>query len=159
MNLLEVRKLYNLSQKRASDILSVPLRTYIRYETDNSYGNSFKREMMIKTIVDSCEITETKGLLSIDRIKDIITTIIDYKYNDKISLVYLFGSYAKGYAKETSDVDLCISTDITGIDFLGLVEDLRNGLHKKADVVRLCDIKQGNQLLIDIMKNGIKVYG
>lgn len=159
MNLLEVRKLYNLSQKRASDILNVPLRTYIRYETDNSYGNSFKREMMIKTIIDSCEITETKGLLSIDNIKGIVSNVIDSKYKDKIYLVYLFGSYAKGYAKETSDVDLCISTDITGIDFLGLVEDLRNGLHKKVDVVRLCDIKQGNQLLIDIMKDGIKVYG
>ena len=38
----------------------------------------------------------------------------------------LFGSYAKGKAKETSDVDLLISADIKGLKFYGMVENLKN---------------------------------
>lgn len=50
-----------------------------------------------------------------------------------VSFCYLFGSYAKGNAAPKSDVDFLISTDVKGLKFFGLVEDIRVVLHKRVD--------------------------
>ena len=60
MNLLQTRKKYHLSQIEAAKALNVPIRTYIRYESSDEYGDSLKRESMIKTLIDKHEITEDK---------------------------------------------------------------------------------------------------
>ncbi len=60
MNLFETRKKYKLSQANASEILGVPIRTYIRYEKDNGYGDALKRKMMIEALNEKFEINEDK---------------------------------------------------------------------------------------------------
>ena len=52
--------------------------------------------------------------------------------------VYVFGSYARGEAREDSDVDLVIDdTDsgLRGFDYGGLYGDLRDALEKDIDMV------------------------
>ena len=104
------------------------------------------------------EITETKGILSIDSIKAIVNNVFK-QYNDNINYCYLFGSYAKGYAKDDSDIDLCIDTKLTGLAFIGLTERLRQALKKKVDLLRVQDITNNLDLLNEIIKEGIKIYG
>ncbi len=159
MTLKEVRESFNISQIIAASTIGVPLRTYIRYECDNDYGDSLKRQSMINLLVDKYEITETKGIYSIQQIKDIVSKVIASKYKEDVEFVYLFGSYTKGYAKENSDVDLCVSTNLSGFKFIGLVESLRNSLHKEVDVIRLSDLSKNVELLNEIMKDGAKIYG
>ena len=155
MNLFEVRKEYKLSQVNAASLLGLPVRTYIRYEKDDSYGDSLKR-----TLIDKCEITETKGLLSIEQIKESLTSLFDSEYKGHIEFCYLFGSYAKGYAKEESDVDLCVATDLKGLDFVGLSESIRQALHdKKIDLIRFSTLNNNLELINEIMKDGVKIYG
>lgn len=72
---------------------------------------------------------------------------------------YLFGSYAKGYAKENSDINLCIATNLSGLKFVGLSGELRESLNKNIDLLRLLDIQNNIDLLNEIMKDGIKIYG
>ena len=92
----------------------------------------------------------------IETIKEIITPIaIQYG----LKRIYLFGSYAKGKAKETSDVDLLISTEITGLKFFGLVEALRTGLRKKVDVLNQEQLKVNNELVQEILNDGVRIYG
>ena len=158
MNLKEYRKGKGITSKEASIVCGVPLRTYIRYENDDSYGSNLKRDKILSLLKEKYEVTEEKGLLSIEEIKSKVTDIFS-KYKDEISFCYLFGSYVKGYAKEDSDVDLCISTSLTGLRFVGLVEELRVSLNKKVDLLRLSDMKNNIELLNDIMKDGIKIYG
>ena len=67
--------------------------------------------------------------------------------------------YAKGYAEGKSDVDLCLSTSITGLRFVGLIERLRTSLHKKVDLLRIDDLKGNVELLKEIFKDGMKIYG
>jgi len=159
MTLKETREQYRISQAAAASAIGMPLRTYIRYESDENYGNSLKRQSMIAALNTAYEITETKGLRTVEQIKKIVNAILDDKYKDIVDFCYLFGSYAKGYAKETSDIDLCISTSLTGLKFMGLVESLRTALHKKVDLIRLCDLSNNVELVNEIMKDGIKIYG
>lgn len=157
MKLFDLRKEYGLSQQKAADICGVPLRTYIRYESDDNYGNALKRTAMINLINDVCEITEEKGILSVEQIiKGVRKVVAKEEYQNAIDLCYLFGSYAKGYASDRSDIDLCVSTSLTGLDYAGLAEDFRQELHKNIDLVRLNNA--GNDLIFEIMKDGIKIY-
>ena len=159
MTLLETRKKYGVSQSDVATLLKVPLRTYIRYEKDNSYGDELKRQMMINSINEKYEITEEKGILSIGFIKDELTKLFQSQYKDVVNFCYLFGSYAKGYANEKSDVDLCVSSSLTGIKIAGLAESIRNVLHKHIDLIRVDTLNGNIELLNEIMKDGIKIYG
>ena len=71
----------------------------------------------------------------------------------------LFGSYARGSATEKSDVDILISTEITGLRFFGIAEKLRQELHKKVDLLDTEQLNNNKELLDDILKEGIRIYG
>ena len=157
MTLIETRKEFGLSQQAAANIARMPLRSYVRYEGDNEYGSVLKREAIIKAIIAECEITEDKGVLSLDQIMKGVRNVLEKDYKESVSLCYLFGSYAKGYASDKSDVDLCVSTSLTGLDYAGLAEDLHRELHKTIELVRLNNASK--ELIYEIMKDGIKVYG
>lgn len=64
----------------------------------------------------------------------------------KLKAVYVFGSYARGEAKEDSDVDLLV--DITGADLSGffaiggLFCDFEDALGKKIDMVTTDALEQ-----------------
>ena len=68
MSLKEIRISYGLSQSEAASVVGVPVRTFRRYELDEQYGSGFKRAMFINLLKDKYEITEEKGLLTIERI-------------------------------------------------------------------------------------------
>lgn len=159
MTLLQIRNKYQISQALAASSVGIPLRTYIRYENNNDYGNSLKRESMIQKLMNKYEITEDKGTLSIETIKNELTSLFDSEYKGKIEFCYLFGSYAKGYAKDNSDVDLCVSTSLTGLRFAGLSEAIRTVLHKRIDLIRFNNLENNLELVYEIMKDGIKIYG
>ena len=159
MTLKETRNEYGLSQLEASKISNIPIRTYRRYENDESYGNSLKRKMIIELLDDSCAITENKGILTIETIKEKLTTLFENTYKGEIDFCYLFGSYAKGLAKEDSDVDLYVSSSLTGFRLAGLMERIREMLHKRVDVIRSSELNNNIDLVNEIMKGGIKIYG
>lgn len=159
MGLLEIRESYGISQAEASKALGIPVRTYIRYEKDERYGSALKRQSMERCLMEKYEITEDKGLLTLARIKSSLREVFDGEYAGKIEFCFLFGSYAKGYAKDNSDVDLCIATTLTGLDFVGISESIRTVLHKRIDLIRFSSLKDNLDLAKEIMKDGIKIYG
>ena len=71
---------------------------------------------------------------------------------------YLFGSYAKGITHEISCIDLLISMRVTGLDFFDLIEELREKLHKKVDLLDDRQLINNLDLLREILKDGIKIY-
>ena len=158
MTLKELRSKYKLSQLDAANIIGIPERTYRRYEIDENYGSEIKRKMFINMLNEQCEITEEKGLLSIDQIKQKVNQLFDEEYTGQIDFCYLFGSYAKGLASEKSDVDLYVSSSLTGLRFVGLIEKLRQTLHKKVDLIRSSELNNNVELTNEILKYGIKIY-
>jgi len=156
MTIKEARQKAHLTQLQASEYVSVPLRTFSRYELNDLCCSDIKREYIIKRLEELSLITETKGILKMQQIRDSVSTVC--KKND-VSLCILFGSYAKGTPTEKSDVDLLIDSDKTGLDFYGLLEEFKTVLCKKVDVIRLEDIMVNKVLLQDILKEGVKLYG
>ena len=156
MTLKELRKKQKLTQSECAEYLGIPLRTYQNYETDIAKVNSIKYTYMIQKLETYGYIDETHGVLSIRDIKDICTDVFaDYD----VDYCYLFGSYAKNEATDRSDVDLLISTPVTGMIFYELVETLREGLKKKVDVLNREQLNNNPDLINEILKDGIKIYG
>ena len=158
MTLRETRAQYGVSAKELSENINIPLRTYVRYENDEDYGDSLKRKQILELIRKKYEITEDKGMLTLNYIIKTINEIME-DYGNTVAFCYLFGSYAKGYANEKSDIDLCISTTLTGLSYIGLLEDLRTSLKKRIDLIRITDLSGNIELITEIMKDGIKIFG
>ena len=156
MTLRELRKIKGITQKEASKYLGVPLRTYVNYENDTKKQISIKYKYMLESLRSYGYVDEEHGILSIESIRNICVDVVS---KHPVEYCYLFGSYAKGKATEKSDVDLLISTSLTGIEFFGLVEELREALKKKVDVLDQKQIANSFELTNEILKDGIKIYG
>lgn len=156
MTLKELRKEKKLTQIECAAYLGIPVRTYQNYETDEKKSTSMKYLYMLQKLEQYGLVDESHGVLSLQTIREICGDVFaDYN----VTYGYLFGSYAKGKATETSDVDLLLSTAETGMRFFELVEALRERLKKKVDVLNREQLKQNDALLDEILKDGIKIYG
>jgi hypothetical protein len=156
MSIKELRKSLNLTQKEVSKLVNIPLRTYVDYENDETKKNSIKYLYIKEKLEEYGYIDETHGILSVDKIRKISSSVLS-KYN--IEYAYLFGSYAKDKATESSDIDLLVSTSMSGMEFFGLVEELRQELKKKIDVITISSLEDNKDLLHEILKDGLKIYG
>ncbi|MCD8371941.1 MAG: helix-turn-helix domain-containing protein [Clostridia bacterium] len=156
MTLKELRKKLNLTQEECASRLGIPLRTYQNYEKPDANTQSIKYRFLLETLQRYALVDEEHGVLTIEEIKKICEPVFE-EYGVKYS--YLFGSYAKGSASPTSDVELLVSTDFSGMLFYEMVEVLREGLKKKVDVLNQNQIKENFELVNEILQDGIKIYG
>lgn len=156
MTLKDLRKSKNLTQAECARYLGIPLRTYQNYETVDAKSDSMKYQFMMQKLSEYGFVDETHGVLAVEQIRKICSDIFK---NLDIDYCYLFGSYAKGKATETSDVDLLISTSISGMRFFDLVETLRESLKKKVDVLNKEQLRDNPELVNEILKDGVKIYG
>ena len=153
--LKKIRNEKHLSQQEAAKLLGVSLRSYITYENDEAKADSIKYRFLLYELGQINKIDEEHGILKREDITKVCSEVFaDYD----IDYCYLFGSYAKGKAVETSDVDLMISGQVTGLKFYGLVEELREALHKKVDLLDVKQLLNNEELLNEVLKEGIKIY-
>ena len=155
-DLKSIRTAKHLTQKEAASLIGVSLRSYISYESNPEKEGSLKYRFFLQELERINPIDEEHGVLPLTDIKKIVGSILS-EYD--VEYCYLFGSYAKGKATGSSDVDLLISTKITGLKFYGLVEQLREGLHKKIDLLDVRQLTANSELLNEVLKDGIKIYG
>ena len=96
-------------------------------------------------------------MLTIDEIKKYIMPVIE-KY--PIEKVILFGSYARGDASETSDVDLVVESSgkMRNSKIFALGGDLLATLPVRVDVYDILEIIESSPLYKNIKKDGITLY-
>ena len=145
-----------MTQKQVSELVGISLRSYKTYENDADKSGTLKYNYIVEELKKINPVDESHGVLGVEDIKRKCTQVFE-KYD--INFCYLFGSYAKHKAVPTSDVDLLISANIRGLKFYGLVEEIRNVLHKKVDVLDMNQLKDNLELTKEILKEGIKIYG
>ena len=156
MTLKELRKEKGLTQEACAKVVGVPLRTYIRYESDEGRRNNIKYRYIFEMLQKYGVIDEEHGLLTVEKIKETCSPLFE-QYGVKYA--YLFGSYAKKRATEQSDVDLLISMPVNGLRFYELVEALREALKKRVDLLDETQLDNNNALVKEILQDGIKIYG
>lgn len=95
-------------------------------------------------------------IFTIKDIEDLVRPIAE-KY--KVKEIYLFGSYARGEADESSDLDFLM---LGGENFkltriFSLAEDLRKALNKDIDVFEINEINKDSDFYNVIMKERLLV--
>ncbi|MBQ9152369.1 MAG: helix-turn-helix domain-containing protein [Solobacterium sp.] len=157
MTELKTRRLEKkLTQREVSKRIGISLRSYIMYENDESKEDTPKYRFLLQELDKINPLDESNGILSLEDIKRVCADIFT---SYQIDFCYLFGSYAKGHATGESDVDLLISTETTGLRYFEMTERLRQGLHKKVDLLDLKQLLNNEELLREVMKWGIRIYG
>ena len=152
----EVRIENKLTQQQVADMVGISLRSYKSYENDQDKEGTLKYNYILDKLQSINPIDEEHGILEMDYITEKCKKVLD-EYS--VHYCILFGSYAKGKAGESSDVDLLISSDVKGLKFYGMVEKLRIALHKKVDVLNVEQLKDNLELTNEILKDGIRIYG
>ncbi|MBR5518788.1 MAG: nucleotidyltransferase domain-containing protein [Clostridia bacterium] len=93
---------------------------------------------------------------TIENIKDVVAPIAN-KYN--VESIYLFGSYARGEADESSDLDFLVfggeSFKLTNI--FALAEELRTAFQKQVDVFEISEINDDSDFYLNIMNERLYV--
>ena len=151
-DLKELRIEKKMTQKQVSELVGISLRSYKTYDK----LGTLKYNYIVEELKKINPVDESHGVLDVDDIKRKCTKVFE-RYD--IDFCYLFGSYAKHKAVPTSDVDLLSSANIKGLKFYGLVEEIRNVLHKKVDVLDINQLKDNLELTKEILQEGIKIYG
>ena len=155
MTLKEARIRAGLTQKQASGQLGVSLRSYKAYENEPGKRDTIKYKYMLEQLAAASYVDETHGILSIDDIRRICAEQLSAY---PIAYCCLFGSYARGTATESSDVDLLVSGEVEGLRFYGMVENLKTALRKNVDVLTSAQLIRNPELLDTILKEGIRIY-
>ena len=95
--------------------------------------------------------------MTIDEIKSIITPLIS-PY--PIKRIILFGSYARGDASESSDVDLIIDSEgrLNAFDYFGIIGMIVKKMPVKVDVFELDEVKRPSSMFDSISKEGVIIY-
>ena len=145
-----------LSQKEAARLTGISLRSYVSYENERELTGTPKYRYLLAEMKEITRVDEEHGILTVEEIKHACHGVLE---NYPIQYCYLFGSYAKGKASASSDVDLLISSDVTGLRFYELAEKLREALHKKTDLLDMKQLAGNEELLNEVLKDGIKIYG
>lgn len=156
MTLKQLRKAKGLTQSKCAEYLQISLRTYKRYEADESRTDKIKYQYIINKLNAYGLIDEEHGKLTIDQIKEICGEVFR---SYSVEYCYLFGSYAKGTETEMSDIDLLVSMSVDGLKFYELVELLRENLKKKVDLIDAAQLNNNPALVQEILRDGVKIYG
>lgn len=154
MTIKEKRNKLKITQEELAEIIGVSSRTIRRYE--NGQIDDIKKHYILNLLNEMLKIDEEHGILQYDDIVKIVQDIVKRFY---VEFVYLFGSYATNQATAASDVDLLIKTNEKGIKYFGLIEELRVGLKKKVDLINVDELKNNQELLIEILRDGERIYG
>ena len=155
MTLRELRKAKQLTQIEAAEVVGVSLESYKNHELGRSKIDSPLGQLIFDKLASYERYSFDRGILPIELIRE---KVHDVFHSKDIDFAYLFGSYAKGEAKERSDVDLLISGSITGLDFFSLGGELERALKKRVDVVRFDDVAPNKELMKEIMGTGFRIY-
>ncbi len=88
MTLKEIRKSAKLTQKQASDLLNISLRTYLRYENDSSYLNNFKYEKLMEALQNKLGFSNRRNKIVVVGIGyvGLSNSIILSLYNDVVAV-------------------------------------------------------------------------
>ena len=97
-----------------------------------------------------------QSIFMLENINRLVKPLAD-KY--RVNEIYLFGSYARGEADESSDLDCLVfgGENFKLTNILALGEELREVLKKKVDIFEIREVNQDSDFYKTIMKEKVLV--
>lgn len=159
-SLKTVRENLGLTQLEISKLIGIPINTIRNWEQEIRTPSEWTLNLLIDRILRESDeqrtfVNEETGILSFLTIQKRVAEIAE-KYD--IKRIYLFGSYVKGQAKDNSDVDLYMESDLYGLEYFEFVERLREKLRKKVEVLSNKTIQEHSKIDDEINKTGVLIY-
>ena len=97
-----------------------------------------------------------QGIFTIEEIKNYLEPVFEGK---NIKSAVLFGSYGKGTATSVSDIDILVDSGLKGLEFVGLIEEIKRTLHgKDVDIIDVSHVDRGSLVDKEIKNTGVKIY-
>ncbi len=149
-----------MTQEEFSNLLGIPLKTIRNWEQEIRTPSKWTRDLIIDKVLrykheKTICFDEETGVLSYLSIKKIVESVAS-KYN--VDKIYLFGSYAKGEATNSSDIDLYMESNLYGLEYFEFIEMLREEIGKKVDVFSNRTIEKNSKLDQEIKGSGVLIY-
>ena len=94
-------------------------------------------------------------IYNIDKLQYLLKPVFE---DHGVKKAILFGSYSKGTADADSDVDILVDSNLKGLQFVGLVEAIREALDKEVDVLDVRHIDKGTLVDKEIKRTGQVIY-
>ena len=96
-------------------------------------------------------------IYTIDAIQDTLKRV---PMDARVRRLILFGSHAKGRAREQSDIDFFLDSDgrITGFDYFALKATLEDAFQRESELLPDVDVIPDSRIADDIVRNGVMVY-
>ena len=94
-------------------------------------------------------------IYTVPQLQQLLTPILA---ENGVKKAVLFGSYGKGAATEKSDVDLLVDSDLRGLIFVELLEQVQRLLGKEVDLFDIRHIEAGSLIDQEIQATGVTVY-
>ena len=70
----------------------------------------------------------------------------------------LFGSVAKGTNQLNSDIDILVDSNLKGLRFIGLLEDVQEVIQRDVDLLDVSRITKGSLVEREIYETGVVIY-
>ena len=155
-----VRENLKLTQQEVSNLIGIPINTLRNWEQESRTPSSWALNLLIDRMLreineQNRSVDESTGILSFLTIKKVVSNVA-HKYD--IDRIYLFGSYTKGQAKKDSDVDLYMTSNLYGLEYFEFVEELREALNKKVEVLSNKTVNEDSKIEEQLKKTGILIY-
>ena len=154
--LKEKRTQLGLTQLQVANACGVSRRTYQTYEETETINSTYSE--LLQKLNEMGVMDGSNYIPSIKGIKHACKELFSQKYPE-IECAYLFGSYARGEATGKSDIDILVICPPMGMKFYGISVDLAELIHKEVDLHTHRQLLDNEQLLSEILKEGIKIYG
>ena len=78
--------------------------------------------------------------------------------NYGIKKAVLFGSVSKGTNTENSDIDLMVDSNLKGLKFLGLLEEIKKVSGMDVDLIDVSHIEKDSAVEKEIIRTGKVIY-
>lgn len=92
---------------------------------------------------------------AIDEIKTLLEPVFRKHH---VRRAILFGSYCSGKASQMSDIDILVDSQLPGLEFFALLEDVVTTLHKDVDLIDTRQLIEKSPFKDSIDQNGIEIY-
>ena len=150
------RKELGLTQIQVAKAIGVSRRTYQTYEETNHFNDTYNE--ILRKLNEMGDPDGTNHILSVKTIKRVCGELFKEEYPE-VECAYLFGSYARGEATSSSDIDILVVCPPMGMKFYAIAALLEERLHKEIDLHTHRQLSENAEFLRQILKDGIKIYG